>query len=57
MIDALLGIFIISICVQMVSLCIQTYYKVENQQVFFSNWQLEEYNCEIWCESFWFLDD
>ena len=57
MVDALIGMMIVVLCVQMVSMSVQSYHKVESEKRFFSNWQVEEYCCEIWCESFWFLDD
>lgn len=56
-IDTLIGIFVISCCVGIISLCVTSYFKVESNRVFLNKWQVEEYDCEVWCDSFWFYDD
>ena len=57
LVDALIGIFIIACCISIVGLCVNSYYQVENEQMYFSKWQMEEYDCEVWCDGFWFYDD
>lgn len=57
MIDALFGLLIMSYCVGLVSLCIQSYYQVEKKQPELKKWQLEEVPCEIWCKELWIYDD
>ena len=57
LVDMLIGVLAISCGISVISLCVQSYYHVEECSLFFNKWQVEEYDCEVWCDSFWFLND
>lgn len=51
MVDALVSLLIVTICVTLTSVFVQTYHTVQETSISFIPWQKKEVPCEIWCKS------